>query len=667
MGFYQAGFDVLLGVDNWRPACETHEMNHLGRTRNLNMLEVEVDDVLAIKEELENEYGKVDVIIGSPPCTEFSFAKKGGRGNIEKGMLLVRKHLLFVAIFQPEYWLMENVPRLEDALNEEGEGSREKGWKVPYERLGIPRERFKELELEGDSLYVPNGMLFTASDFGTCENRKRFIAGKYPLQLMDDLKVREGTDVSLGGLLNRLTTSMDTTSKDSFVEDPNYPGHKIRRGDVRDYDYDTSLHPMYWEEMRHLKRRHIQYGRMHLPEDLTAPARTVMATFNSSSRESLILSTGRKVHYQGREREVFRQPNVREVACIQGFPLDFQLVANSLSDRYKLVGNAVPCQLSYALARAISIEASLELSTKKRSELAKRIRTTVRRQEENGGAPILPVPEKVVPEAKDTDNVHSEFSASPSKRIRRKLLSSKLDSDSCVVIFENEELRGGKVTGGPVWKACIQRGGGKSYSQVFLDEVSVRTILMALGESLDTYYVKDFLWSLLDGTKEGIPLVDESWTEFPGYTPAVLRNISNGPKRYGRLPGVDEFQRMFTEDIGEPYDVIGPIDLFDGLDYLMLLTLENKGSWEIQRRMVRIRSLTDNLNYPFRNDPRIIPRIDDADIPLVTILTGFLAVHVLRRMHELEPVPSGKGYLSSLREADDMITKWCGLFPSYPP
>jgi hypothetical protein len=99
----------------------------------------------------------------------------------------------------------------------------------------------------------------------------------------------------------------------------------------------------------------------------------------------------------------------------------------------------------------------------------------------------------------------------------------------------------------------------------------------------------------------------------------------------------------------------------------MLLTLENKGSWEIQRRMVRIRSLTDNLNYPFRNDPRIIPRIDDADIPLVTILTGFLAVHVLRRMHELEPVPSGKGYLSSLREADDMITKWCGLFPSYPP
>ncbi|MGC8547355.1 MAG: DNA cytosine methyltransferase, partial [Thermoplasmata archaeon] len=31
-GFHQAGFDVVLGVDNWRPACETHRLNGLGVT-----------------------------------------------------------------------------------------------------------------------------------------------------------------------------------------------------------------------------------------------------------------------------------------------------------------------------------------------------------------------------------------------------------------------------------------------------------------------------------------------------------------------------------------------------------------------------------------------------------------------------------------------------------
>lgn len=660
-GFHQAGFDVVLGIDNWRPACETHELNGLGRTRNLNLLEVDVDGVLAIKRELEDKQGGIDVVIGSPPCTEFSYAKKGGKGNIEKGMLLVRKHLLFVTLFKPRYWLMENVPRLEEVLNREGVGSRETGWTVPYEKLGIPRERFQELGLEGDSLFVPNGTLLNASEFGTCENRKRFIAGKYPLQLVETLKVKEGTDVSLGSLIKRLMASMNNVSETSLVEDPNYPRHMIERSKVRDYDYDTSLHMMYWEEMRHLKRRHIQYGRMHLPEDMTVPARTVMATFNSSSRESLIFDTGLKAYYQGREREVFRQPNVREVACIQGFPLDFQLVSPTLSDRYKLVGNAVPCQLSYALAKAISMDVSKDVEAQSRNELAKRARNTQKRQKENDGRPILSIPEKIVPEAKDIGRVHSEFKASPSKRIRRKILSSKLESDSCVVIFENSELRGVKVIGGPAWKACIQRGGGKSYSQVFLDEVSVRTAILALSESLNTYEVKDFLKDLLSGLKEGVPLVDDDWAEFLGYDNLNRNKISNGRIKYRRLPGVDQFQRMFTEDTGDIYDVIGPVDLFDGLDYLMLSILIDHGFKDLEKRMVRIGILNDNGNYPFRNDPRIVPYIRDADVPLITIIAGLLSVHVLRRMYELEPGPRGESYLTSLREADDMLTKWCGL------
>ena len=83
-GFHQAGFDVVFGIDNWRPACETHEMNGLGETGNIDLLDFGVDDVLNLKKDLERRYGTIDIVIGSPPCTEFSFAKKGGRGDIEK-------------------------------------------------------------------------------------------------------------------------------------------------------------------------------------------------------------------------------------------------------------------------------------------------------------------------------------------------------------------------------------------------------------------------------------------------------------------------------------------------------------------------------------------------------------------------------------------------------
>ena len=98
MGFFQAGFDVVLGIDNWNVACETHELNGLGEARNLNLLEVDADSVLRLRRELEEEYREIDVVIGSPPCTEFSYAKNAGKGDIEKGMVLVRRNLMFVQI-----------------------------------------------------------------------------------------------------------------------------------------------------------------------------------------------------------------------------------------------------------------------------------------------------------------------------------------------------------------------------------------------------------------------------------------------------------------------------------------------------------------------------------------------------------------------------------------
>jgi len=658
-GFHMAGFDVVYGADFWKPACDTHALNGLGTTEKVDLLSYEVDDVLALKSRLETDSGGVDVLIGSPPCTEFSYAKKGGRGDVEKGMLLVRKHLLFVSLFKPRYWLMENVPRLEEVLAKECEGSISTGWKIPYEKLGIPSSRFKELGLEGDHLSIPCGTVHLASDYGASENRKRFIVGDYPLDSMASFRVDKEYDISLGGLLRRFEDCLKASKKSGKVEDPNYPGHFVNKRMLRDHGYDTSVHPMNWEEMRHLKRRHIQYGRMDFPEDLTHPARTIMATYNSSSRESILLDTGRKITYQGRKRPVFRQPTVREVACIQGFPLDFQLVADRLSDRYKLIGNAVPCQLSYALAKAIREDVRSSFKKSNDEGFKKRARSTLLRADGAKG-PILREPEAIVGEVVNAEEAHMEFGARPDKHLRRKLLSSKLEMDSCVVVFDNGRLVEGKLKGGVNWKAGLHRGVGSEFSKVYLDSVSVPRVLQALSTPLDADDIRGLVSHLLSEVDRGIPQVSEGWYEFPGYNGGLVAYSKKIGRKRMRIPNVTLFQKAFTSEMKDLGNLAGPIDFFDGLDAVMLSTFVDKRFSQMRQRVVHLSKLKDEDTYANRIDPRMLHTIECVNIPLVSLASALMCVRVLQRMYEADDAMRGSVYNSSLRKADEAVSDWVG-------
>ncbi|WP_230740289.1 DNA cytosine methyltransferase [Methanooceanicella nereidis] len=657
-GFHQAGYNVVYGIDNWKPACDTHTINGLGETDRIDLLKIDVDGILNIKKELEIKYNKIDIVIGSPPCTEFSYAKKAGRGDIEKGMLLVRKHLLFVTLFKPKYWLMENVPRLESVLNEECDGSKNSGWTISYEKLGIPTHRFRELGLEGSSLEIPYGEVFTASDFGAPENRKRFIAGNFPIGLMNDQKVGKDVDVSLGGLLKRLKDSLIVSEKTGFIEDPNYRGHFIRKDDLRDYNYNTSLHPMYWEEMRHLKRRHIQYGRMNLPEDPSVPARTIMATATSSSRESLIFETDEYQLYQGKKRKIFRQPKVREVACIQGFPLDFQLVASRLNDRYKLIGNAVPCQLSYALAKAISTKIKMNYSKIKDMDFKERAKSTLDMQVLNNNGPIVSRPVQIVDEAIINGNVHKTFKAKPLKNIRRKLLSSKLEQDSSVVIFENADSEDGKVSGSLVWKACIQRGMGSKFYKVYIDETSISNILLDLSIPFDSFLLRKLVREGINEVDKGAPKFTDNWSEFPGWLADNNEYLSYITAERINFPATTLLQKAFTTDVPDLNGYVGPIDIFDSIDAIMLLLFNNEEFLHLKNRMIRISHIKDNNNYPNRIDPRIINEINNTDIPLVTLTAATLNICILIKMYEQDE-DINNPYYKSLIKAKDMIKKWC--------
>lgn len=110
-GFRQQGFEIIMGIDNWRPAVQTHNLNH--------GLNDEVMDVLDFEGDLSriNELPDTEVIIGSPPCVTFSMSNRAGKADKTLGIRLIEAYLRVVAVkkYQPDSilkaWLMENVPR----------------------------------------------------------------------------------------------------------------------------------------------------------------------------------------------------------------------------------------------------------------------------------------------------------------------------------------------------------------------------------------------------------------------------------------------------------------------------------------------------------------------------------------------------------------------------
>jgi len=93
-GFRQAGFEIILGIDNWGDALESYRRN-----QKCDVLESDIRDVTHLPE--------CDVIIGSPPCQNFSSLNV--KKNVCDGLELVHEFERIVELNKPKYWIWENV------------------------------------------------------------------------------------------------------------------------------------------------------------------------------------------------------------------------------------------------------------------------------------------------------------------------------------------------------------------------------------------------------------------------------------------------------------------------------------------------------------------------------------------------------------------------------
>jgi len=364
-GFRQQGFKIIAGYDHWKPAVDS--FNHNFGT------ESDVKNMLDFKDSIEeiNNLPNTEVIIGSPPCVSFSSSNISGKADKESGVLLTKIFLRIVAVkkYQPDSilkaWYMENVANSRNYLADY----------YTFKDLGLG-DWAKEHRFSPNKKAIilkDNQPLINSADYGSYQARKRAISGEIikhhklliPKQTnSNNPKYNLPKWKTLGQLLKKIPSPTEQ-NLEKRIKDPIYSDIKLTVAKLSDHFYDSGLYQSEWKQSKHYKTNHPFMGKMSFPENMEKPSRTVTATKSGTSREALIY----KSEYNRTGNGGFRNPTIREIASIMGFPFTYQFVGTENS-KWRLVGNAVCPSVSRAFA--CDLRQILEISPIKKIVLEKK-------------------------------------------------------------------------------------------------------------------------------------------------------------------------------------------------------------------------------------------------------------------------------------------------------
>lgn len=341
-GFRQQGFDVLMGVDYWATAVDSHNLNH-----NLNDTPKDILDFWGCSSDDVSDIEYIPdstVIIGSPSCVSFSMSNKAGKADKTNGVKLIEAYLRVVAVKKHKNkskliaWYLENVPQSENHIKNS----------YTFADLNLANwAKLRKINPNSIALNV-NGEVLNAGDYGAPQNRKRYVCGEW----VENGKFLSPTishkkHVSSEEIRKKLPLTTLTKAV-GFCSDPNYKQLKINGMELTDHFYDTGLYSIEWEKAEHLKTNHPYMGKMSFPENEKKSCRTIMATRSASTRESLIY----KSEYSRKGNGEYRLPTIREIACLMGYPICYQFVGSEAA-KWKQIGNSVSPHLSSALAKVV--------------------------------------------------------------------------------------------------------------------------------------------------------------------------------------------------------------------------------------------------------------------------------------------------------------------------
>ena len=318
LGFKKAGFHTVFATDVWDVACKTLELNSMAD-------EIECGDIRNI--DFKRFKGKIDVVIGGPPCPPYSQTRHyltGMAGGFEdkKAGYAVPEYFRAIEEIHPKAFLFENV-----------DGFTFKTYKEP---MAFLQERAETLG------YNITYKVVNAASYGVPQTRKRFICiGVQKGIGQFDFPQETHTEDGKNNTKKWVTCGEVLFDSDNITEE-----EKKQRPGSKDYELFLQVPPgdnyLFFTEKRGypnpIFKWKSRYWTFLLKLSPNRPSWTIQASMSNNQGP---------FHWRNRFLRI------GEIKRIQTIDDDYQLYGD-LKDQWRQVGNAVPSHLAYVLANQLS-------------------------------------------------------------------------------------------------------------------------------------------------------------------------------------------------------------------------------------------------------------------------------------------------------------------------
>lgn len=321
IGFEKAGFKTIFATDIWDIACETLKINDLSD-------DVFCGDIRSINfKELQIKYGKIDCLIGGPPCPPYSQTRhylmnKAGGFNDENTGFAVPEYFRVLDELRPKVFLFENV----DGFT-----------------FKTHKDEFNFLKEKADDLgYNIKYKVINCANYGVPQTRKRFFCiGS--LKGLPQFKFPEETHADPKKKTNKCPW---ITCKDAISDFDNITEEeKLQRPGAKDYELLLEIpegdNYLYFTEKRGYPNPKFKwksrYWTFLLKLTPNRPSWTIQASFSNNQGP---------FHWRNRFLRI------EELKRLQTFPDEYVLFGD-LKEQWRQIGNAVPVEMSHILASRI--------------------------------------------------------------------------------------------------------------------------------------------------------------------------------------------------------------------------------------------------------------------------------------------------------------------------
>ncbi len=312
LGVEKAGFNTIGLVEFNKDACNTLKLNR----PNWNVI---CDDIANISDKnLEKLFnikkGDLDLLSGGAPCQSFSYAGKRLGLEDARGTLFYH-YAIFLEKLQPKMFIFENVKGL--LTHDKGK---------TYDTI---------LAIFEKAGYVIQKKVLNAWDYGVAQKRERLFTIGIRNDLSNKINFKFPKKHDYKPLL-----------KDVLYNVPQ--SVSIPYGEKKKKIFDLVPPGGYWKDIDPLIAKEYMKSCWNMEGGRTGILRRM-----SMNEPSLTVLTSPSQKQTERCHPLESRPfTVRENARCQSFPDDWEFCGNAMS-QYKQVGNAVPVNLAYEIAKEV--------------------------------------------------------------------------------------------------------------------------------------------------------------------------------------------------------------------------------------------------------------------------------------------------------------------------